>query len=410
MTHLRVVLTFAVLLFLTACSTVEVRTTDLKPASRIEVDTPEDLLLDIGLQIFEPELEDIPDDRVIFTSVRESESVWAAQQLKRTLDETNAWGVVRIVPDDEVIMDLMVSGKILQSDGETLTIDVKATDTSSKVWLDKEYSTVVSRYSYDPSQADREPFQALYNDIANDLLAILLATPLEQREDIRTLSTIRFAQSFSPEAFNEFLVQDEEGHYQIDRLPAENDPALARIAEIQVRDQLFVDVLQDYYVGFTDQMEEPYREWRAQSYRETRAIRDLQKSARNQRLAGWLAIIGGAASLFYDDGSSAATENIVRAAGSVAIFGGLQAVTGSFQKRDEAALHIQTLSEIGLSIESELEPSIIELQDRTVTLTGTVRDQYDDWRKILREIYQQETGYQLPPADSLTNVSAETAQ
>ena len=137
-----------------ACSTVEVRTTDLQPAELLEIDTPEELLLDIGIQIFTPDLEHVPSDEIVFVSVRESESIWVAQQLKRTLQTTNAWGAVRLVPDDQVILDLQVQGEILQSDGETLTLHVTTQDAAGRVWLDEVYSQVVSRYSYEPNQAD----------------------------------------------------------------------------------------------------------------------------------------------------------------------------------------------------------------------------------------------------------------
>lgn len=393
---LQALTTFALIIFVSSCATYEVRTTDLKPVERLTIDVPEDLLIDVGLKVFEPDLEDIPSDEIVFVSVRESESVWIAQQLKNTLEMTNAWGVVRIVPDDETYMDLRVDGKVIQSDGETLTLELRAIDTTGRVWLDKEYSQVISRYSYDPSQSGHEPFQGLYNEISNDLLSVLRDQSIEYREDLRTISVINFAQSFSPEAFNQYLTLDDEGYYQIDRLPAQNDPMLARIEQIQLRDQMFVDVLQDYYLGFADKMDEPYREWRAQSFEETQIIRDLETSARARRIGGWLSILGGVAGL-YDD------SNTNRLAGSVAIYAGLEALKSSYQKRDEASLHIQTLSEMGQSIEAELEPSIIELQDRTITLTGTVRDQYDDWRSILQEIYYRETGYPEPAEPKTEN-------
>ena len=47
---------------------------------------------------------------------------------------------------------------------------------------------------------------------------------------------------------------------------------------------------------------------------------------------------------------------------------------------------------MGASLESELEPSIVDLQDRSVTLTGTVNDQYQEWRRILGEMFRLEEG------------------
>ena len=383
---------------LSSCTSYQIRQTNTNSAEKRETNTPEVFLLDVGVQIFAPDVLATPTDERLYKNVRESESIWVAQQLKNTLESSRAWGVVRIIPDTKVIMDLRVNGKILQSDGETLALHVTTYDTSGEVWLDKEYRQTVSRYSYDPANADFEPFQSLYNDISNDLLDILKSTPLDTRADLRTISSVRFAQSFSPEAFGEYLIQDEPGIYRINSLPAANDPAFKRIREIQLRDQLFVDVLQTYYLGFSDNMDASYREWREQSYRETQIIRELEGTARARRLGGWLTILGGATALLVDsNGSEFNTVDVIQnVSGSVAIFAGVETLRSSFQKKDEAALHIETLSELGQSLESELEPSVIELQDRTVTLTGTVRNQYEDWRKILADIYYAETGYARP--------------
>ncbi|MEQ9210855.1 MAG: hypothetical protein RLN96_13655, partial [Pseudomonadales bacterium] len=367
-------------IFLSGCTSYEVRTTDFQSAEQLEVETPDDYLLDVGIEVLEPDIEGTPDDGVMFSRVREAESVWVAQKLKETLEHANAWGAVRITPDEEIIMDLQVHGKITQSDGETLSLDIHIKDQTGRTWLEKNYSQAISRYAYDPSLSENEPFQGLYNEIANDMLDILRQTTLDERQAIRSVSAMRFAQSFSPAAFDQYLVKDGNGYYQLDRLPADNDPMLDRVQSIQARDHMFVDVLQDYYFGFASNMQAPYREWRAQSYQETQLIRDLQTSARNRRLAGWLAIVSGAA-------ASMEGNQYVATAGVVGIMAGLTELQQSYSERDEASLHIQTLSEIGQSLEEELEPNVIELQDRTITLTGTVRDQYEEWRKILANMY-----------------------
>ena len=64
--------------------------------------------------------------------------------------------------------------------------------------------------------------------------------------------------------------------------------------------------------------------------------------------------------------------------------------------RTEAEIHVQALEELGLSLESEIAPQIIELEDRTITLTGSVEDQYQQWRELLRQIYEAEVGEPLP--------------
>ncbi len=47
---------------------------------------------------------------------------------------------------------------------------------------------------------------------------------------------------------------------------------------------------------------------------------------------------------------------------------------------------------MGSSLEAEIAPQVIALEDRTVTLTGTVEAQYGQWQALMAKIYQQERG------------------
>lgn len=382
---------FSTLLILSGCASYSVKTTDFAPANSSPLEVPEDYLLDVGIEVFEPDLESVPSELMSFQGIRQAESVWVAEQIKDTMQTTQAWGVVRVIPDDRVVIDLKISGRILQSDGELMRLAVHAEDSSGEVWIDKIYEQQISHYAYSPAQADQEPFQGIYNEISNDLFELLSAKPADERLALRKITSIQFARDFSPEAFDEFVVENANGTLELDRLPAENDPMLERIDRIRTRDEMFVDVLQDYYRGFTAEMDEPYKIWREQSYRETLLIQQLEDSAAARKLGGWLALIGGVAAQFSD-------SQVASWAGQVAIYAGLETIRSGYMFEDEALLHVQTLTELGDSLEQELQPSVIELQDRTVTLAGTVRDQYETWRSILRQIYYEETGYEPPPS------------
>ena len=67
-------------------------------------------------------------------------------------------------------------------------------------------------------------------------------------------------------------------------------------------------------------------------------------------------------------------------------------VKSGMAKSAEAKMHAETLREIGGSLGAEIEPQVLDLEDRSVTLTGTVQDQYGQWREILHGIYATETG------------------
>ena len=70
--------------------------------------------------------------------------------LRRRWNFSNAWAVVRTMPDLNTVMDLMVSGKILQSNGEKLVLHLSVVDATGRVWIDKEYEQRASSYSYNP--------------------------------------------------------------------------------------------------------------------------------------------------------------------------------------------------------------------------------------------------------------------
>jgi hypothetical protein len=112
---------------------------------------PEPLLLDVGIAVFTPLDEPIMDQEQAQDSLqnlRTAESRYTSWLLGQTLGKTGQWGVVHLNPFSAAGTDLTVSGAILQSDGETLRIQVTAVDASGGVWLDKQYLQVVNAEDY----------------------------------------------------------------------------------------------------------------------------------------------------------------------------------------------------------------------------------------------------------------------
>ena len=166
---------------------------------------------------------------------------------------------------------------------------------------------------------------------------------------------------------------------------------LERVRRLRERDHVFVDTLQGYYEGFSDEMYGPYQEWRKLSYEEVVAYQELKRESTRQLIAGGAAILAGIAAASSSEGSS-------RAAGNVAIIGGGYLLKSGLESRAEAQIHVEALEEIGQSLEAEITPQVIELEDRTVMISGSVEDQYAQWRQVLAEIYRNEIG-DLAPLD-----------
>ena len=393
--HYRQIALLMLCITLTACVSQTVNTTTVPNVNTASTEIPEDLLLDIDISLFDPGLENYDEGQQVYPEVRHAESNYLPNLLLEALQNSGAWGAVRVVPVANQIADLMIESKILYSDGEELRLHITAIDSRGQVWLDKEYQSHAGRYSYySTSRAYQDPFQAVYNNIANDLFDKQLELQPEERENIRLVSELLFARSFSPEAFGTYIGKSSKGIYQLRRLPAEDDPMLARVRSIRDRDMLFVDTMQEFFLGFNEEMFAPYQEWRRLSYEDAIALQKLKTESTRRLLAGGLAVVAG----IVGSGSS---SSAIRAASSVAVIGGGFLVKSGMEKRNEAEMHVASLEELGQSLGAEITPQVIELQDRTVTLSGTVEDQYAQWRELLAEIYRSEIGeLELPDSDA----------
>lgn len=379
------------LLLLSACATQTVRTTQQTPLQKEYNAIPESELLDVGIFLFDPGLGEEQEDEnaIVFPEIRKAESRFMPYRLMETLQTSAAWGAVRVIPNTQNSVDVNIAGKIVLSDGERLELDITVTDATGKQWYKRRYEGLASKYAYSKRSTGtvhKEPFQNLYTEIANDLLTYRRENfEAVQLRKIRTTAELKFAQSFSPNAFGQHIKKTSSGTYQIQQLPATNDPMMERIRLIRERDYLFVDTLQDYYAKFIKDMDKPYHQWRQLSYDEAIALKQLEREALGRKLMGMAAIVGGIVAAGSNDGSA-------RSAGNIAIAGGAYMVKSGFDKSAESAMHVEALQELGDSMEAAIEPQTIELEDRTITLSGTVENQYAQWRQLLQDIYRIDTG------------------
>jgi hypothetical protein len=377
-------------LVLAACNTHTVKTTSYTRIVQGSQNVPEDLLLDVGVSVFDPGIDEIEkrDEETTNHEIRVAESRYAPFLLAETLQRSANWGIVRLMPNNESPMDVIIKGTILQSDGEAMQIRIAVTDSSGREWYTKVYSELISQFSYEPSQRQQaDPFQVIYNKITNDLLEYRKRNLTNQQiVEVRTISELLFARRFSPEAFDSYLTTNRQGNLAITALPAETDPVLQRVRDIRERDFMFIDTVQDYYATYVRQMRLPYDTWRALSYDETIELRELRASANRRFVAGAAAVLGGLAAA--TSGGNYATQT----GGAIGVGAGAYLIKSGFDKRAEAKLHSDALEELGESLENEVAPRVFSLDDRTITLTGSVEEQYAQWKDVLADIYASEVG------------------
>jgi hypothetical protein len=385
----------ALSLALSACVSHSVRTVDMTPPEQLEMAQSEDELLDIGIAIFDPNVPedyDLQIEELIQPEIRRAEANYIPYFAKNLLQSTGNWGAVRVVPRHTHAVDVIVGGKILHSDGESMGVEVTVTDATGAHWFTKSYEALASKYAYDPSiPQDIDPFQSVYKQLADDMLAHRKTLSAEQVLAIRRTAEMKFAQDFSPDAFSDHVGSPKDGEYEVTRLPANDDPMLARVRKIREREYLFIDTLDEYYENFHRDMFTPYQAWRHATYEEAIALKQLKIQARNRTIGGTAAIIAGIAAL------TESGDPYVSTSGLVSIIGGAVTLKSAFAKRAEASIHAEVLQEVGVAAEAEIMPHTLDLENQTVRLQGTVDEQYEELRGILREIYFADLGLPVPP-------------
>ena len=384
-------LMLAAVLALTGCVTSETKPIPKVAAVQATVHIPEAELLDVGVRVFDPGIpENIKDNeealakKRIYPDLRKAEARYIPTLLRETLEGSAQWGAVRVIPTTAEFVDVIVTGKMVESNGGFLALDVTVTDAAGRVWMkDKRYSSFVDlgAYKTTASLKARDPFQNIYSEIANDMVVARDKLTALDRESIRKIASLRFAQDLAPDAMA--------------GMTADGDPTLARIEKIRERDTAVVDTVNDYYASFHDNMEDSYGSWRQTSFTELEKQMRARSAARTRTVLGAAALI---ASIFAPTSCSSYDScRIADAARNAGTMGGIAAILSGMKKYADARTHADALKELTQSFQSEVAPQVVEVEGHTLRLTGTAEDQYREWRKLLRQLYEEETGAAAAP-------------
>jgi hypothetical protein len=407
-------------LLLGGCMVQETLPVPKLTAAQAVQEVPEAQLLDVGIRLFDPGLaKDVLDDpevaekKGIYPDIRKAESRYLPTVLRDTLEATGQWGVVRVIPPAVAVMDVMVEGRIVESSGFRLAFEAKVTDATGKLWFNRRYEQEADTTSYRedaPKGSNgrvRDPFQNLYVRLADDLLAHRRQLDGTALENVRRVSELRFARDIAPKAFGDYLSRNpQDGLWTVVRLPAEDDPLLQRVRTIEQRDEAVIDTVSDYYDGFAERLHDPYANWRRYTNDEIITRDKLRRQANARKVLGAAAVLGG---IFVPDNCGSATcDRAVSVARAGAIYGGVQAVMSGIAKGQEAKMNEATLKELSNSFQSEARPQVIEVEGRALKLTGTAEEQYAEWRALLDELFEAETGG-LPPAPSTAAATPPTS-
>ena len=384
------------LMMLAGCATYNAQKVGPTPILQAEAEIPEEQLLDIGILVFDSQelTEKQAKKEGTNPEIRKAESHYIPYHLKNTLQQSSHWGAVRVVPSETQSMDLMVKGKIVESNGEHLVLKIDVTDATGKRWLSKTYEEQANASKYSGNRpGEKDAYQGMYNTIANDIVALKLELSADEIHKIRTTSKLRFAKDFAPDAFGNYLKKDQNGIQQLNRLPADDDPMMERLLKIREREYMYVDTLNAYYQIFYNEMWASYENWRELNLTEQQAIRKIKRDAMIRQIIGALLLAGAIALEAGDVGDTGALQV------GMVIVGG-QVIIDGFNISRQAEIHAAAIEELSESFGNEMQPVVMDFQGKKYELTGSAEEQFKRWRELLRKIYLTETGFDpnLPAA------------
>lgn len=367
---------FLILIF-SACSTTGIKVTEPEEIEAETTQLQESNLLDVGILLFEEGeiTEKQKKKEGAHEDIRDAESRFMAYHLKETLQHSNGWGAIRVLPEKSYIADVVVSGTILTSNGEEMILKINVIDSTGQEWYEKTYKTYADDESYRNTKPGRDVYQYVYNRIANDVRKHRNKLTEENLIAIRNTSEIRYAAGISPDPFADYIDSGPNGQSLITRLPANDDPMLDRVRKVRDREFLFIDTINEHYSNFYGEMWEPYENWRKYYLIEAEQRRAVERRAKQTKFVAALIMVAG----------------VMRGPGLFTT--GALLYKNGMDISEEAEIHNEAIRELGDSLQAEVSPMVVEIEGRTVELTGSIEEQYQKWRELLREIYINETGF-----------------
>ena len=388
------------LFLMSACSTLNARKTAQTKTVQAKQTIAEEELLDVAIAVFTSNeiSEKKAEKEGTNPEVRNAENHFVPYHLKNTLEQSGYWGMVRVTPLLSESPEVLVRGEITESNGRYLAVKVTVSDATGKVWQEKHYRTSAIASDYlSTAPGEKDAFQGLYNAIANDMADYLRELSPDEIKKLRTVSNLKFAHNFAPQAFGDYLDEDSRGKLSVRRLPADDDTMMARILQIREREYMFEDIINEYYENFYNAMWSPYHDWRSSNLTEQLALEKQKRSALLREAAGALLVALAILMEVQDVHDSPALT------GTLVIIGG-QVFMSGLNISKQSQMHYEALKELSESFGSDMKPAVMEFEGKKYELTGSAEEQYNKWRELLREIYYAETG--LPPADASGEVKA----
>lgn len=328
---------------------------------------PQQEQLELGIVVFELDEGSVPEtgvDSEVFAEIQENERHLLPYLLRSALLEANQWGAIRVIPEADPSLDLLIEGRILVSDGRQLRLHIQAQDSTGRLWLDRVFRDETTGDDFPEATAYRErrrslgdfeePFADLYRQVANELRLFRAGLDREALAEIPRVSLMRYAADLSPEAFAHMLTTDAQGRRHLRNLPAENDPMLERVRDMRERHHLFIDTVDQYYGALHRDTRAAYVTWRRYSFDQLQEQESAAQRAQERRSSG---------------------------------SAGFQALRQRYDRYRWDKIYQQEFQDLAAGFSNETAPAILETNSQVYGLSGTMAEQYGQWRRTLRRLF-----------------------
>ena len=294
-----------------------------------------------------------------FPTVRKAETLLLPVTLARTLRDSAAFGVVRVVHADDVFLPLRLETSILTAEAAVLELRVRLYGADEALLHEARYRDEAQPGDY-PVKAGSDPFADLYRAISNDVRAAVQALSPAYRQELARLALLRFGARLAPDSFARYVRDSEQGGLTLAAYPADDDPMLERLQRLRRQDDLFVDTVDEQYRQLSTRVGDSYDLWRSYVY-------ELESYGSAYR-------------------ESAAQRDSRARRGS---FASMQQVYATYRK---VKLQEEDLQDLVRGFDGEALETVIDVDDDVFRLSGSVAERYAQWRAILSRIYGLEVG------------------
>lgn len=285
-------------------------------------------------------------DLQVFPRIREIEAMLLPFSLRETLANSGEWGAVRVVPEKDSAAELLITGSIVQSDGHTVAIRVRAVDASGIAWIDKVYLGTAGS-------------QQIFVAVAADLDAAREQRSADELRRIEEISMLRYGSRLAPSAFDDYLDLSADGVVTLRRLPATDDPMVERIRRIRETEYVITDAVDARFRELHADIASVYALWR--EYRRKRTEYEEQNAER----AAW-------------------TQ-------SSAPRGSYEDLLNQYENYKYDRITAQEQDRLAVAFDNEVGPTVQAMEIRVAELETWVARKYLEWNRLLEELFDVET-------------------